>query len=219
MILEMFFLVLCTTPTEEPAEDTLKIFETITSRVLDGANLCLLSITLLYLFAFAPNSTTEELFLAKIKVNTANKIVINLFRFFHLFLFKLKDGNLTLAFLKKILLSSSEVYLHNPTAQGLNETELVSRAASKQSRALLEEFPEFIEVINDPKARTYHFGLLISLLKKAYYTIALKVYARLTEGIEDVPGEAGGAEQSDKGEHGDNSGGLGIDREPGDEDK
>jgi hypothetical protein len=175
MILEMFFLILCSMPEEDPAEATVKIFETITSRVLDGANLCLLSLTLLFLFCFSPQFASEDSFLAKLKVNTANKIVISLFRYFHLFLFKLKENNLTLLFLKKIMAGSSEVYLHNQALQELKEAELVTRATYKPSRAALEDFPEFIEVINDPKARTYHFGLLISVLKKAYYTIAIKV--------------------------------------------
>ena len=182
MVLEMVFQVVCYEHPKEPTSDTITIVEVITSRVLDGANLCLFSLTLLYLYAYQDGSADEETFFSTQRVNMANKPLISLFRYFHLVLLKLQEQELAHNFIKSITLNSSEVYIESLQYASSNEEDLVQHARLKGNTSTLKEYPEFLNSISDVKLKTKQYSSLLATLKKAYYIIAMRVGVAHTGG-------------------------------------
>ena len=186
MVLEMVFQVICSAGLTGATPDTVAIVETITSRVLDGSNLCLFSLTLLYLYSFQEMVYDEESFLQEQKVNLANKTLINLFRYFHLILLKLHENDLALGFLRSIITSSSEVYVENLGHNNLNEAALILKAKTKGNNSTLKDYNEFLESFSDMKQRTRQFSSFLSTLKKAYYTISMREAIRYADKLEVI---------------------------------
>jgi hypothetical protein len=186
MVLEMVFQVVSSAALTTAHPDVVTIVETITSRVLDGSNLCLFSLTLLYLYSFQEQVADEDAFFSEQKVNLANKALINLFRYFHLVLLKLHEQELAIGFLRSIICTSSEVYVENVGNNHLNEAVLVMKAKTKGNSTTLQDYNEFLETISDARTKTKQFSAFLSTLKKAYYTIAMREAHKYADKLEVI---------------------------------
>lgn len=175
MVLEMIFQIVCTSNLSISNANSIAIIETMTSRVLDGPNLCLFTLTLVYLYSFQDNFELEDEFFTSQKVNMANKTLITLFKYFHLVILQLGEQDLALTFVRQVIGSSSEVCQQNITSLGYNELTLISKARSKPTKATLKDFTDFIAGVTEGKPKTKQFAIFADTLKKAYYTIAVKV--------------------------------------------
>jgi hypothetical protein len=175
MVLEMVFQIVSASHQSTFTPDWIAIVEIMTNRVLDGSNLSLFSLTLLYMYSFQEKYEAEDEFFIEQKVNMANKTLITLFRYFHLVLLKFTEIDLAQNFLRNIICASSEVYLENVNSISCHETELILKAKMKNNRSSLRDFAEFLESITDNKPKSKQFNAFIETLKKAYYTIAMKV--------------------------------------------
>jgi hypothetical protein len=176
MVLEMVFQIVSAARQSTFTPEWVAIVETMTNRVLDGSNLGLFSLTLLYMYSFQEKYQAEEEFFQEQKVNMANKALITLFRFFHLVILKLNELDLALNFVKNVIGASSEVYQENEGSIYCHETELVLKARLKINKSTLRDYAEFLESITESKPKSKQFAAFIETLKKAYYTIAMKVH-------------------------------------------
>lgn len=175
MVLEMIFQIVCTSNLSISNDNSIAIIETMTSRVLDGPNLCLFTLTLVYLYSFQDKYELEDEFFTCQKVNMANKTLITLFKYFHLVILELGEQDLALTFVRQVIGSSSEVCQQNISTLGYNELALISKARQKPTTAELKDFSGFIEGVSEGKPKTKQFAIFADTLKKAYYTIAVKV--------------------------------------------
>lgn len=177
MVLEMVFQIVSAAHLSTFTPEWISIVETMTNRVLDGSNLSLFSLTLLYMYSFQEKYQAEDEFFQEQKVNMANKTLITLFRYFHLVILKLTEIDLALNFLRNVIGASSEVYLENLNGISCHETELVLKAKTKHNKSSLRDYAEFLASITDQKSKSKQFNAFLETLKKAYYTIAMKVVA------------------------------------------
>ena len=175
MVLEMVFQIVSTAGANIGTADAINIVETITARVLDGANLCLFSLTLLYLFAYQDSvHNDEDQFFENVKVNLANKALIALFRFTHLVLKRTPDQDIALSFLKGFESAASEVYTECHSPGLLEELEVVARSKLKFTAGTLQDLVECLPALGDSKGKSRVSSGCLVPLKKAYYTLALK---------------------------------------------
>lgn len=152
-----------------------KIIEIISSRVLDGPNLSLSAMILLYLLTLCEENFDEERFLRRYKVKKANKDLIQLLKFLIFVITRLEDDEVASDFLRKVSLASSEIYPDLLGKNDFRERVVVSRVRDKDFGADLAKFEVLLSGLSSSKGKSSQIVLIQNTLKKAYYSIAMKV--------------------------------------------
>lgn len=177
-----------------------KIIEIVSSRMLDGPNLSLSAIVLIYLITLSDNALDEQTFIQRYKVRKENKRLIKLFYFLFFVINKLEDESAASDFLKKVSLASSEIYSDLQTRNDFRESNVVLKIRTRELSSELSQFNDLFTVLGVQESITKQVQILQNTLKKAYYSIAmrqgksyqqkLKVLERLMkENIEITPSD------------------------------
>lgn len=174
MLIEITFQLVAIRKNNE-AFKSAKIIEIISSRKLDGPNLSLSAMILLYLLTLCDEPLAEEEFLRRYKVFRANKDLIQLLRFLIFTISRLEDEDIAAGFLKRVSMVSSEIYPDLLDKNDFRERHVVEKVKSKDISSGLEQFETLLAGLNSDKGRTSQIVLIQNTFKKAYYSIAMKV--------------------------------------------
>lgn len=152
-----------------------KIIEIISSRVLDGPNLSLSAMVLLYLITNSDDDCDEAEFLDRYKVRKANKALTQLFYFIYFVINKLEDDKVASDFLKSVSEASSEMYSDLREKNDFREMTVVQKIRLRESESELSQFDNLFSVMDGQQLLTKQVQILQGTLKKAYYCIAMRV--------------------------------------------
>lgn len=174
MLIEISFQVVAIRRDSENGKIS-KLLDILSSRILDGPNLSITAVILLYLITQQSEKFNLASFISKYKVRKANNSLIKLLEFYIFVICSLDDDQEAEEFLKSILESSSEIY---PELRDKNHYFISETVVSIRSNLVPEDGVNIEKVFNsirNNQTLSSQIKNIQNTIKKSYYSITMRV--------------------------------------------